>query len=127
MLYCFYFPFPDFRNESWSVNLHLSNLLCVCVEKSKLFTVPFAMDSDLTIPQTFPNTRSCLRIVTVCICADRNDVQREVPLFVFLFNKTLQTQPNGTVLEPGQVEGRDLLVFNAETRAARLHARLNNI
>jgi hypothetical protein len=85
------------------------------------------MDSDLTIPQTFPNTRSCLRIVTVCICADRNDVQREVPLFVFLFNKTLQTQPDGTVLGPGQVEGRDLLVFTAETRTVHLHTLLNNI
>jgi len=85
------------------------------------------MDSDLTIPQTFPNTRSCLRIVTVCICADRNNVQREVPLFVFLFNKTLQTQPDGKVLGPGQVEGRDLLVFIAETRTAHVHTLLNNI
>ena len=85
------------------------------------------MDSDLTIPQTFPNTRSCLRIVTVCICADRNDVQREVLLFVFLFNKTLQTQPNGTVLGSGQVEGRDLLVFIAETRTAHLDTLLNDM
>jgi hypothetical protein len=85
------------------------------------------MDSDLTILQTFPNSRSCLRIVTVCICADIKDVQREVPLFVFLFNKTLQTQPDGTVLGPGQVEGRDLLVFIAETRTAHIHTLLNNI
>jgi DTW domain-containing protein YfiP len=85
------------------------------------------MDSDLTTPQTYPNTRSCLRIVTVCICADRNDVQREVPLFVFLFNKTLQTQPNGTVLGLDQVEGCDFLVFTAETRTVHLHTLLNNI
>ena len=85
------------------------------------------MDSDLTIPRTFPNTRSCLRIVTVCICADRNDVQRGVPLFVFLFNKTLQTLPDGKVLGPGQVEGRDLLVFIAETRTTHLHMLLNNL
>lgn len=85
------------------------------------------MDSDLTIPQTFPNTRSFLRIVTVCICADRNEVQRRVPLFVFLFNKTLQTLPDGTVLGPGQVEGRDLLVFIAETRTAHPHTLLNNL
>jgi hypothetical protein len=98
----------------------------VCVEKSKLLTVPFPMDSNLTIPQTFPNTRSCLRTVAVCICADPNDVQREVPLFVFLFNKTLQTQPYGTVLGLGQVKGRGLLVYIAETRTAHLHTLLNN-
>jgi len=85
------------------------------------------MGSDLTIPQKFPNTRSCLRIVTVCICADWNDVRTGVPLFVFLFNKTLQALPDGTVLGPGRVEGRDLLVFIAETRTAHLHTLLNNL